>query len=360
MIRIFTPSFADEADTNAQNLSVKEIVSRLAPDRFEVTMLHEAAPDSRIAGRRNTILLPWRKHANTVRVLSHLVSHVPDLYFFPREGPLDAAFLKLRRFLRLKTALISYVVSGGLYNGDYPQARANHIREATAVFDNNSYLGELLRERMGISSAGTMYDGIDRRFYFAPPEGRSARSGVTVLYVGSLRPYKRVPLVVRAAARWPGVSFRIAGSGEEDQLCRRHAVELGCKNVSFLGHLAQAQIGEEMRRADIFFFPSILEGHPQVLLQAAGSGLPIVAMRIHRPDCVVDGSTGFLAGDDQELYLKLEELIGNRSLRLSMGAAASERAKIFDWDSISNAWADAFDRVVATSRTNQCSKVAAL
>lgn len=350
MIRVFTPSFADEADTNAQNLSVKEIVSRLDSNRFEVTMLHERAPDPRIAARRNTILLRWRKHANTLRILSRLVSRVPDLYFFPREGPLDAAFLELRRFLHLKTALISYVVSGGLYNGNYPPARVKHIREADAVFDNNSYLGNLLHEKMGISSEGTMYDGIDRRYYFAPPGGRTGRSGITVLYVGSLRPYKRAPLIVHAAASWPEVSFRIAGTGEEDQLCRKLALEWGCKNIFFLGHLSQPQIGDEMRRADIFLFPSIVEGHPQVLAQAAGSGLPIVAMKIYRPDCVIDGRTGFLAQNDEELGSRLSELVRNPGLRASMGSAALTHSRNFDWERISNQWADAFDRVVAERR----------
>ena len=63
-----------------------------------------------------------------------------------------------------------------------------------------------------------------------------------------------------------------------------------------------------MRTADIFFFPSVLEGHPQVLLQAAGSGLPIVAMNTYRPDCVVNGTTGFLAKTEDELSDGLDQL----------------------------------------------------
>jgi glycosyltransferase involved in cell wall biosynthesis len=347
MIKVFTPSFADEADTNAQNLSVKEIVARLSPERFQVTMLHEGAVDSRIQSRPNTRLLTWQKHGNTLRALLHILRSRPDVYFFPREGPLDAAFLKLRRHLRLRTALISYVVSGGLYSGTYPPARLQHIKQADAVFDNNRYLGQLLREKMGVISAGTMYDGIDRRYYFPADSPRVRNTRVTVLCAGSLRPYKRVPVVVRQAARWPDVRFRIAGTGEEDQLCRDLAAELGCKNLEFLGHLPQPELGDQIRQADIFFFPSILEGHPQVLLQAAGTGLPIIAMRVYRPDCVVDGSTGFLAGNDEELAGRLDELIRNPDLRCSMGRAAAMHAGQFDWDRIAEKWADVFEQVVA-------------
>jgi glycosyltransferase involved in cell wall biosynthesis len=274
------------------------------------------------------------------------------VYFFPREGPLDAAFLSLRRHLKLKTAVVSYVVSGGLQSGPYSALRIRHIREADAVFANNDYLGRLLKEKMGVTSAGTLYDGIDRRYFFGPDAARRARHEIVVLCAGSYRPYKRMPLVVRQAARWPDVAFRIAGTGEEEDLCRKLAAELGCNNIEFLGHLSQPQLGEEMRRADIFFFPSILEGHPQVLLQAAGSGLPVVAMRLYRPDCVVNGTTGFLVDTDDDLTSKLNELIRNSQLRCSMGEAASKHARQFDWDIIARKWQEAFEQVVAKRRTS--------
>jgi len=350
MITLFTPSFADEANTNAQNLSVKEIVARLDPERIAVTMLHEGAVDPRIAARPNTSLIRWRKHGNTARVVWRILREVPDLYFFPREGPLDAAFLRLRRHLRFKTAVLSYVVSGGLHSQPYLPARERHIREADAVFANNTYLARLLREKMQVEAAGIVYDGVDRRYFFPPESGRKGRDTVTVLYAGSLRPMKRVPQVIRQAARCPKVRFRIAGVGEEQEACKCLQAELGCANVEFVGHLQPAQLGEEMRRADIFFFPSILEGHPQVLGQAAASGLPAVAMKLYHPDYILDGTTGFLAGTDDELSQRLDYLIAQRDLRVAMGEAAIAHMRKFDWDVISGMWQDAFEQVVAKRR----------
>jgi glycosyltransferase involved in cell wall biosynthesis len=350
MITIFTPSFADEANTNAQNLSVKEIIARLNPERFTVTMLHQGSPDARIASRANTTLLRWHEHGNTARIVWHIVRNIPDVYFFPREGPLDMAFLRLRGSLGWKTAVVSYVVSGGLHAQAYSAGRVRHIQEADVVFANNNYLAQLLKEKMGIESAGVMYDGIDRRYYFERTAYPSASDRVAVLYAGSLRPYKRVPLVIRQAARWPHVQFRIAGIGEEEQACKDLAANLGCGNIEFLGHLSQPRLGEEMRRADIFFFPSIIEGHPQVLVQAAASGLPIVAMKIYRPDYVVDGVTGFLAETDEDLSERLERLIVQPGLRQAMGKAAVAHVTKFDWNTIVRCWQDAFEQVVAKRR----------
>ena len=349
MITIFTPSFADEADTNAQNLSVKEIVARLDPERAAVTMLHEGAVDPRIASRPNTTLLRWRQHGNTLRTAWQILRRVPDVYFFPREGPLDAAFLSMRRHLRWKTAVVTPVVSGGLYSQAYPPARVRNIREAGAVFANNDYLAQLVKERIGVN-AGTIHNGIDRRYFFPPEPGRAPSEPVTVLYAGSMRPYKRVPVVVQQAARWSGARFRIAGTGEEERICKNLAVKLKCANVDFLGHLSLPQLGNEMRGADIFLFPSIIEGHPQVLGQAAASGLPAVAMGIYRPDYVVNGTTGFLVDNDHEFAEKLDLLIREPRLRCSMGEAAVAHAKQFDWDVIARNWQEAFEEAVAKRR----------
>ena len=77
-----------------------------------------------------------------------------------------------------------------------------------------------------------------------------------------------------------------------------------------------------MRSADLFLFPSVLEGHPQVLGQAAACGLPVVAMNLYRPDYVVDGETGFLAESETEFVAKVDALVGSRELRERMSAAA--------------------------------------
>jgi len=89
MITVFTPSFADESNTNAQNLTVKEVVARMDPSRFRVVMFGEGATDPRIAARPNTKILRWRKRGNTARVLWYLLTHAPDVYFFPRESVLE-------------------------------------------------------------------------------------------------------------------------------------------------------------------------------------------------------------------------------------------------------------------------------
>ena len=358
-ITIFTPSFADEDDTNAQNLTVKEVVARLSPELFRVVMISEGNPDPRIAARGNTELIRWTKHGNALRLLRHCFFPRPDIYFFPRNGPLDRAFFDSKKYLGTRTALVSYVVmmmnevtGSGLIG--------RSIVEADRVCANSKYVAETVRKKFGLDTT-IVHDGVDRRFFFPGSESLEARrsNSLVVLYAGSLQPRKRVELVIEEAVRWPSVQFRVAGRGETEERCRALCRQYDCRNVSFLGHLSSSHLGDEMRSADVFLFPSILEGHPQVLGQAAACGLPAIAMNVYRPDFVVHGETGFLAESDAELSQTLDLVLRDSMLRQSMASAAVRHSRKFDWDQIAEQWSRVFREVVAERHSRGLGETAA-
>jgi glycosyltransferase involved in cell wall biosynthesis len=349
MITVFTPSFADEANTNAQNLTAKEVVSRLPSDRFRVVLLGDGAPDPRILARENTKILRWTRHGNTPRWLTHVLLSKTDIYFFPREGPLDTLFMSFRRSLGLPIALVTYVVMA-LDGGAGPKL-ARSIRDADQVVGNSRFVTQTVEDRFGVA-ARTIYDGIKREVFYPPTGGRSAGPKLTVLYAGSFQARKRVNVVIGEAAKRPAVEFRLAGKGkaEEEEKCRSLVNELGCRNVTFVGHLSQQGLAEEMRRADVFLFPSVLEGHPQVLGQAASCGLPAVAMELYRPDFVVHGETGYLVKSESEISDSLGLLLSDHDLRRRMSAAAARHALQFDWDKVTRDWETAFVEAVSKRR----------
>lgn len=340
-ITIFTPSFADADNTNAQNLTVKEIVARLDPELFRIMMIADAAPDSRLLERPNTEFVHWSKHGNTVGLLGRVLAARPAIYFFPRYGLLDRMFVKLRRYWPIRTALLTYVVMTMDDPAASDWARPS-IERADHICANSKFVAKTISDRFGVD-AEVIYDGVDKRFFY--PCQEVPRAQLAILYAGSFQSRKRVELVIEQAARFSSVQFRIAGQGETETACRELARQYGCSNVTFLGHLSSEELGKQMREVDIFFFPSILEGHPQVLGQAAACGLPAIAMNTYRPDYVIHGKTGFLAESDAELAHYLDCLIANGSLRAAMSVAASQHMRNFDWDQIALQWANVFQEM---------------
>jgi D-inositol-3-phosphate glycosyltransferase len=240
----------------------------------------------------------------------------------------------------MPVALVTYIVMALDEIATGP-TMIRSIREADGVIGNSQYVARTVQERFGVE-VGTIYSGINREFFHPPSGARSPSARLTVLYAGSFQTRKRVDVIIREAANWPNVQFRLIGKGPELEKCQALASELACHNVNFVGHLSQRELGEEMRRADVFLFPSILEGHPQVLGQAASCGLPAVAMEKYHPDYVVNGETGYLVKSDSELSQKLRVLLADEDLRSKMSAAAARHALQFDWDKVARDWEKVF------------------
>lgn len=90
------------------------------------------------------------------------------------------------------------------------------------------------------------------------------------------------------------------------------------KNVNFLGRVSDETLAECYRKAEIFTFPSLLEGYGIVLIEAFNNGLPIICFdNTAMPYTVKDGVNGFVAKnkDARDMAAKIQLLMGNAPLR---------------------------------------------
>lgn len=66
-------------------------------------------------------------------------------------------------------------------------------------------------------------------------------------------------------------------------------------NVQLLGMLEQEDIVEELKSADLFIHPSIIDNAPRAICEAQLIGCPVIASNVGGvPQLVEDGTTGFL------------------------------------------------------------------
>ena len=91
------------------------------------------------------------------------------------------------------------------------------------------------------------------------------------------------------------------------------------------------------------------------LLEAQATGLPIVsyACECGPRDIIEDGKTGLLIEelqDKNKLAEGIIKLIEDEPLRRSMGAAARERAKLFNPEAVMTRWKDLFTEVIEAKK----------
>jgi glycosyltransferase involved in cell wall biosynthesis len=186
-------------------------------------------------------------------------------------------------------------------------------------------------------------NGVDLGFYHPDP-AEPKYEEPTLLYLGRLKRYKRVDLILRALARLraQGVQARliIAGQGDAAEGLARLRDELGLTDlVELPGFVSEEEKRRYFRRAWVHLLTSPKEGWGITNLEAAACGTPTIAS--DSPglrDSVVDGVTGFLVphGDLDALTAQLRRLIEDPELRSRLGVQARAFAEKFSWDLAAN------------------------
>lgn len=212
----------------------------------------------------------------------------------------------------------------------------------------------------GIPRSGirVIYNGVDTVGYTPNPSERSERP--LFAYLGRLKRYKRVDLVVRAFAGLgdDGSTLEIAGTGDYRPQLERLVRSLDlARRVKFLGFVPEEEKIHLLRRAWASVLASPKEGWGISNLETAACGTPVVAA--DSPgirESVIDEKTGLLVSgsDVRAMTGAMRRLTESRSLVDSMGVAARRFAEQFTWEQSAAQTIDHLASVIAApgGRTN--------
>lgn len=234
-----------------------------------------------------------------------------------------------------------------------PVPRAFRDRAVVAV--SESTRRDLVSRGMDARRIDVVPNGIDLDTY-TPEPAVERFPEPTLLYLGRLKRYKRVDLVLRAVAALAGrgvpVRLLVGGKGDHLRELRALAEELGIADrVDFLGFVSEERKLELFRRSWLHVLTSPKEGWGITNLEAAACGTPTVASDAPGlRDSVVDGRTGFLVphGDVEALANRIGTLLADPAMRARMGREACAFAARFSWDASALAMESVLLRVVRT------------
>lgn len=223
------------------------------------------------------------------------------------------------------------------------------LAASDCVVTDSEFARRQLQAELGLGTdhVRVVYCGVGPEYAPGPRDAALARrwrlDGRRVLLsMGPLIPRKNPLFLVEAFAEIQralgGRAVLVwVGSGPLRGAVQARARALGvADDVVLTGYLPEADKIPMLNLADVFVFPSLLEGFPLAPQEAMSCGKPVVAFTVASlPEMVEDGGSGFLVPrNDRPAFVdRVVRLLGDEPLRARFGAAAAERVdRNFRWD----------------------------
>ncbi|MEO7426287.1 MAG: glycosyltransferase family 4 protein, partial [Fibrobacteria bacterium] len=209
-------------------------------------------------------------------------------------------------------------------------------RRTRVLTGSASSRSELLAK--GFGNVAIAPEGVDLSVYHPPAD--PAKSGNRILYVGRIKRYKGLDVILNAATRLknrhPDLELQIAGSGDDVPRLKALAKSLGMDGwTHFLGFVPEADKVGLYGAARVVVNSSLKEGWGLTSIEANACGTPVVATDVPGLcDSVRHGETGFLVpfGDVDGFASALGRILADPAAAETMREKALAWARAHTWD----------------------------
>ena len=210
-----------------------------------------------------------------------------------------------------------------------------------AIFEviSESTARDMVRRGIDPERIRIVHCGMDHETYHPDPSV-SGFNQPTILYLGRIKRYKSVDVIIRAMPEVlhtiPDSRLVVVGSGDNLDELKRLVKRLRISDhVMFTGFVSSEEKVDWMRRSHVIVNPSPKEGWGLTNIEANACGIPAVVSDVDGlRDSVKDGETGFLFpfGDHITLASKVIRILSDKGLQKKLSENAKIRAQTFTWD----------------------------
>jgi len=210
------------------------------------------------------------------------------------------------------------------------------FRERIAAIDRHALGGarKLFATSANVAGRLTTSTGLEAEILPHPPQELDYRCEAYepfVLSVGRLDSWKRVGLLIEAAALVPGLDVVVAGTGPERELLE----EAAGGRARFVGRVTPGELARLYATCRAVFYGPFDEDFGMLPLEAYRASKPVVTTTdAGGPlDFVVPGETGWVTEPSPEaLAVALREALADEQAARRYGEAGKPRADAITWD----------------------------
>lgn len=180
------------------------------------------------------------------------------------------------------------------------------------------------------------------------------KKALDLLWVGKLDLRKQLALAIRtiAALNNKEIKLHIVGGGNQafyKELAHSLRVTEQCL---WHGSISHKEVQMIMRKSDVFFFTSVAEGTPHVVLEAIGNNLPVLCFNTCGQGDSVNSKVGAkieLSNPQQSILdfsKELNHLYHHRELLKEMSLNCAERQKELSWDNKARQMVELYNSII--------------
>lgn len=194
-----------------------------------------------------------------------------------------------------------------------------------------------------------VFNGIDLS-KCQPKTNYSFQGNFKILHIGRFMEQKNHRSLIKAFSvfhkKYPHSVLQLIGDGEKkSEIEELVATEGLIDSVQFLG--LQSNVYDHLQNADVFTLPSLYEGVPMTLIEAMGTGLPIVATNVGGiPDMLKNGESAILTDLNVETIAKaFLALVEDEQKRRKLGEQAKIEVVKFSAETMANSYCEVYQKI---------------
>ena len=329
--KIFINADAGIYSVNAQDRNGKHWAMYLNEDKYTIYMFYKSEPDSRISRLKNIHLIKStsNKYIEVIHTLFYLVFKPYDILLNAKSSFREFLAMKILRAIKTRKKIITFTVNQVPYDeiGSHAAKRADSVIFNSDIIIANSKRGaDTIKSYKGIS-VPVINNFYDLKLFRTKKKNNIRKK---VICVGSMIAVKQPFLFANIAKNVPEADFIWIGKRRyyEDMIEKKNNDDI--QNLNLPGQINNNKLPEILSKADIFLYPSIHDGFPNVLVEAMACGLPVIAFDRYGPEAIKDGHTGFIVKTEFEMLDKVKLLINDDMLLAEFSKNALKRALDFN------------------------------